>query len=65
MTPEQHTKYLASPNHCPVCGSRHFDSTDSTHEDIYHWYDLRCNDCNAEWTETYLLNDVYLKEKEN
>lgn len=66
MTPEQRAKYVDNPNHCPACQKvSTMEAQDSTHDDRFHWFDLKCGVCDATWTEVYVLSDVYFTNKEN
>ena len=65
LAPEIMNKYLTSPNFCPKCGQKSgIESSDSTHDDRFHWFDLKCGLCEATWTEVYVLSDVYFTNKD-
>lgn len=57
--------YLAQPNFCPSCRSQGFTHQDTGADDNLYWIYLRCDNCEAQWTEEYVLRDVWLTEPGN
>lgn len=40
---------------CPHCGSDDLETDDQGMYDDTYYYDMQCNSCSGEWTDTYLM----------
>ena len=51
---------------CPHCGSDDLEPNDQGMNDDTYYYDMKCNSCKGEWTDTYLItfSSMYIKPKE-
>ena len=53
------SKYLSDPNSCPFCDSDNVAAgNDADFSDIKAWRNVRCNDCEEEWTEEFTITNV-------
>jgi transcriptional regulator NrdR family protein len=58
LTAEQKAKYLANPNHCPLCQSDRIAIYDRGSDGKTVWMNIQCQGCQSYFTETYTLNNV-------
>jgi len=52
---------------CPHCGSDDLETDDQGMYDDTYYYDMQCNSCSGEWTDTYLMvfSSMTIQVKEN
>lgn len=48
--------------HCPICQSENITSDDTDYETGIVLDHIRCEDCNAEWTEIYHFSDYVIDD---
>ena len=59
ITPEQIKKYIANGgDSCPVCGSKNIEGGELDTGMGMVYQNIRCTECNEEWTDEYRLVDV-------
>ena len=58
LTEKQKAKYLADPNHCPLCSSANIAIYDRGADGTAVWMNIQCQGCQAYFTETYTLSSV-------
>jgi len=49
---------IEDPNHCPFCGSDNISGGPIDGYDICATRNIKCNDCEAEWTEQFELLEI-------
>lgn len=55
-TPMTNEQYLAQGGtRCPFCGSLQIEGQEVNIDAGNAWQDMTCNDCHAEWQDTYTL----------
>jgi predicted Zn-ribbon and HTH transcriptional regulator len=62
LTPEQHKAYLENPNKCPYCGSEDISAGEMNADGDSIWVAVKCNGCKKEWSDIYVLTDIYPEE---
>lgn len=53
-------EYLENPNHCPKCGGENIIGNEVTIESGAAFQFVGCNDCDATWTDVYVLSRYVL-----
>ena len=47
--------------HCPVCNGTQIEGGSYEHEGCYVYREGWCNDCDAKWFATYMINKVVVR----
>ena len=58
ITKEQQKKYILNPNICPFCDKSDISAGYAEFQDDVGWRDVRCYDCDAQWTEGFNLTEI-------
>ena len=58
LTAEQQDAYVKDPFHCPFCGSSKVLAGDRTSDGRHVWQNVDCEDCQAFWTEEYIITGI-------
>ena len=58
LTEQQIKDYLASPNHCPSCGSSNIEADPLQLDDHVASCGVLCEDCGMIWRDIYSIVDI-------
>lgn len=54
--------FLDEPSKCPMCKSTDIRQQDDYYETKLYFLYMRCEKCDASWTEEYKMSDVWITE---
>lgn len=55
--------YLKDPYNCIYCGSDDIQGMDFDAESIYTYREVKCRNCQKQWTEEFTLTNVTLEDE--